>query len=98
MCAVFPETAGPLFDAELVTITAKYAGKGPFGGGVLFPVSDFHATPQPGIFGASAKPLKLAGAAPPLRELRFDHCMPQNMTAAPFALFLSPTTKPPPPG
>jgi len=54
--------------------------------------------PQLGLVGLSAKPLKLAGAEPPLREFSFHHPEPQKVADAPIPLFRSPTTKEPPPG
>src|SRR5467141_3130275 len=54
--------------------------------------------PHVGALGSSAKPLKLAGAAPPLNEFVFAHWAPQKVTAVPFALCRSPITKAPPPG
>src|SRR5258708_11451194 len=54
--------------------------------------------PQAGTFGVSAKPLNLRGASPPLKELSFAHCAPQNVTELAVPEFLSPMTKLPPPG
>jgi hypothetical protein len=75
-----------------------YAGSGPFGGGALFPGLVFQPTPQFGVSGFFANPLKAAGAEPPLREFFFHHCAPQKVTFVPIALFLSPITNEPPPG
>src|SRR4051812_41313385 len=72
---------------------AMKAGSGPGGGGALLPGSVVQATPQP-LAGFRANPLKAAGAAPPVRMFRLDHCAPQNVTTA--AAILSPTTNAPP--
>src|ERR1700686_2894384 len=98
MCTVLPESIEPDCFADLVTITPMNAGNGPAGGGVLLPVSEFQPVPHAGVVGASAKPLKLAGADPPLSELSFHHLAPQKVTDVPFARLLSPITKAPPPG
>src|SRR5450759_607161 len=80
-------------------MTPMKAGSGPAGGGVLFPVSALQLVAlQLGALGLSAKPLKLAGADPPLREFSFHHCAPQKVTELPTTAFLSPMTKLPPPG
>src|SRR5262245_10649621 len=42
-----------------------------------------------------ASPWKLDGAGPPLSELRFDHCAPQNVTLLPMLAFCSPITNGP---
>ncbi len=84
---VFPEIVGPDLAAELVTITAMYLGSGPAGGGALLPGSVLQVAPQLGVMGFAAYPLKLAGAGPPLRELRWAHWAPQKVTADPAALF-----------
>jgi len=78
MCTVSPEICEPDLDVELVTITPMNAGSGPVGGGGLLPGPVVQSVPQLGVAGSRAKPLKLAGAAPPLRVLRFHHCAPQN--------------------
>jgi hypothetical protein len=78
MCGVLPEIVEPDFVLELVTITPMNAGSGPAGGGVLLPGSVLQSTRQLGVAGFSAKPLKLAGAAPPLSELSFHHCAPRR--------------------
>src|SRR5712692_692811 len=98
MWTVSPEISEPSLPTELVTITAMKAGSGPSGGGVLLPGSVVQATPQLGVVGSSAKPLKLRGAEPPLKELSFAHRAPQKVTEVPIAAFLSPMTKLPPPG
>src|SRR5258708_24383739 len=98
MCGVSPEIVEPDLVIELETITPMKAGRGPAGGGVLLPGSVLQPVPQLGVLGLSAKPLKLAGAVPPLKEFSFHHCAPQNVTAVPTALFWSPITNEPPPG
>ncbi len=65
---------------------------------MLLPGSVLQPMPHVGALGFSAKPLKLAGAAPPLKEFVFAHWAPQKVTAVPVALFRSPITKAPPPG
>ena len=45
-----------------------------------------------------AKPLKAAGAAPPLWEFSFHPWAPQKVTGVVFAPFLLPITNAPPPG
>src|SRR5258708_2626277 len=98
MWRVLPEIVEPDLAAELVTITAMKVGSGPAGGGVLLPGSAVQPLPQVGVVGFSAKPLKLRGAEPPLKELSFAHCAPQKVTEVPVAAFRSPMTKLPPPG
>ena len=98
MCGVLPEIVEPFCEIELETRTAMYGGSGPAGGGVLLPGSVVQFVPQLETGGVSSKPLKAAGAAPPLRRFSFDHCAPQNVTEVPTALFPSPITNPPPPG
>ncbi len=98
MCTVLPKIAESDWLTELVTITAMYAGSGPAGGGVLLPGSAVQLMRQLGVVGFSAKPLKLAGAGPPLTELSFPHCAPQKVTDVPMTLLPSPIAKAPPPG
>ena len=43
----------------------------------------------------TGKPLKLAGANPPLSELSFHHCAPQKVTGSPTVAFWSPITNDP---
>ena len=93
-----PEIVGPDLLDELVTITAMSAGSGPWGGGELLPGSALHTAPHVGVVGLAAKPLKPRGAGPPLNELIFAHCAPQNVTEWPTAESSSPMTKAPPPG
>src|SRR5712692_10475193 len=95
---MFPEIVGPDLLDELVTMTPISRGSGPSGGGVLLPGSVLHPAPQLGVPGLSAKPLKLRGAGPPVSELTFAHCAPQNITELPTTAFLSPMTNAPPPG
>lgn len=69
-----PEIAGPDLVIELVTMTA--INEGTLGGGPeLLPGLLVQTPPQRGGFGLVelAKPLKLEGAGPPLKELRFAH-------------------------
>src|SRR5436309_7463210 len=74
------------------------AGSGPAGGGALLPGSVLQSVPQLGVAGFRAKPLKAAGAGPPLNEFSFHHCGPQNVTCVPAALLPSPITNAPPLG
>src|SRR5438128_12534707 len=74
------------------------AGSGPAGGGALLPGSVLQSVPQLGVFGFRAKPWKLAGAGPPLKEFSCHHCAPQKVTDVPTALFRSPITNEPLPG
>ena len=97
MC-VSPEIVGPDLVIELETITPMNAGRGPAGGGALLPGSVLQPVWHAGAVGLRAKPLKAAGAAPPVRELSFHHWAPQKVIGVVFALFLSPITNAPPPG
>src|SRR6266487_4793916 len=90
MCTVSPEICEPDCDTELVTITPMNSGSGPAGGCGLLPGPVVQPVLQIGVAGLSAKPLKLAGAAPPLSVLSFHHCAPQNVTWVPLALLPSP--------
>ena len=90
--------AAPDFEAWPVTITPMNAGNGPSGGGALLPGSVDQPAPQLGVCGLFAKPLKLAGAGPPVSVFSFDHCAPQKVTTFPTPLFPSPIAKAPPPG
>jgi hypothetical protein len=71
---VLPAIVGPDFVIELDAITAMYDGM-LAGGPELLPGSLVQAPPQLGkpVVADSAKPLKLAGAAPPLSEFDFAH-------------------------
>src|SRR5438874_10080870 len=93
ICTVFPTLTDPFCRAELVTITAMYSGSGPVGGGLAFPFAMLQPIPQFGMLNVCPKPLKLAGAEPPLRRFSLDHWAPQKVTAVPFALLLSPMAK-----
>src|SRR5438876_12035394 len=95
ICTVFPALTDPFCLAELVTITAMYSGSGPAGGGLAFPFAMLQPIPQFGKLEVCPKPLKLAGAEPPLRRLSLDHWASQNVTAVPLALLLSPIAKAP---
>jgi hypothetical protein len=65
---MFPLSIGPDCVIKLETITVMSAGT-LFGGFELLPGSLIHVPPQAGGFGfvQLAKPLKLAGAVPPLK-------------------------------
>src|SRR5262245_24037632 len=95
---VLPEILEPDLEIELEAITPMNSGSGGAGGLALLPGLVLQPAPQVGVFGVGANPLKLAGAAPPLREFCFHQSAPQNVTAEPIALFRSPITKEPPPG
>lgn len=73
MCTVLPVIAEPDLEIELETITPMNDGSGPSGGGGLLPGPVVQSVPQLGVDGLSAKPLKLAGASPPLSVLSFHH-------------------------
>jgi len=51
IATVSPDISGPVWRAELVTITAMNAGSGPSGGGVLLPGSDVQLCPHAGVAG-----------------------------------------------
>ena len=91
---MLPEITEPDFDVELVTMTVINFGTDAGGGG-LFPGSVFQTPPHAGGFVVVtfAKPLKLAGATPPLREFCFAHCAPQKVTLLPTTALRSPMTK-----
>src|SRR6266849_7808697 len=96
MLLASPEIFEPDFVTLLDTRMPMYAGTAA-GGFELFPGPVVQVMPH---FGGSAervaaKPLKLAGAAPPLRLLTFDHFAPQKVTLAPIWALWSPTTKAP---
>src|SRR5204863_7623289 len=90
MCTVLPEICDPDLDTELVTITPMNSGSGPAGGCGLLPGPVVQFAPQLGVAGLSTKPLKLAGAEPPLSVLSIHHCAPLNVTWVPLALLPSP--------
>src|SRR5436190_962783 len=97
ICAMFPEIVAPVWRMELDAITAITGGM-LLGGAALLPGSAVHVPPQVGLGLLFSKPLKLAGAGPPLRELAFDHCAPQKVTLFPTTAFWFPMTKAPPAG
>ena len=92
-----PETVEPDFTILVDTSIPIYEGKGKSGGSELFPGPVVQVIPQ---FGGSAvsvlaKPLKLGGAAPPLRLFSVVHCALQNVTLVPIGAFRSPMSKAP---
>ena len=91
-----PEIFGPDFVTFVATSTPMYAGT-VAGGFELFPGPVVQVMPHLGDSAESvaAKPLKLAGADPPLRWLSVDHCALQKVTLAPVCALWSPTTKAP---
>ena len=93
---VFPATEGPDLPIELDTMTAMYCGTDA-GGFELLPGRVDQLLSHDGGFVVvvSAKPLKLAGAEPPLTVLVFDHCALQKVTAEPTAALPSPITNEP---
>src|SRR6266496_4453971 len=93
-----PEIAEPDLLTELVTITAMNAGSGPDGGGAELPGAVIQSTPQAGVRGAGAKPLKLLESFPAPARLFWVHCAPQNITRSPTPACWEPMTKLPPPG
>src|SRR4051794_15960701 len=97
ICVMFPEIIAPVGLRELDPITAITGGM-LLGGAALLPGSAAPVPPQVGLGLLFSKPLKLAGAGPPLRELAFDHCAPQKVTLFPTTAFWFPMTKAPPTG
>src|SRR5205823_10872327 len=93
-----PEIADPDLSTELVTITAMNAGRGPDGGGAELPGAVTQLTPQAGVRGARAKPLKLRESFPAPVRLFWFHCAPQNTARSPIPACWAPMTKLPPPG
>src|SRR6266576_2385973 len=93
-----PEIADPDLWTELVTITPMNAGSGPDGGGAELPGAVIQLTPQSGVRGALAKPLKLLESFPAPAMLLWVHWAPQNITRSPIPACWEPTTKLPPPG
>jgi hypothetical protein len=90
-----PEMVEPDLLTWLETRTPMKEGS-EAGGFPLFPGPAFHISPQDGgVLVLEAKPLKLSGAAPPLRELSRDQLALQKVTVVPLALLLSPITKAP---
>jgi hypothetical protein len=73
-CGVFPPIVEPDFEIELATRTRMKAGRGGGGGSELPPGPVDQLCPQAGLLlGLLAKPLKAAGAGPPLSEVSYDH-------------------------
>src|SRR3989442_15971589 len=91
--AVLPLIVGPSFLTVVATTTPTHAGTS--AGAWSNPDDAVHVTPQAGA-AAAAKPLKLAGAAPPLSPFASHHCGLQNVTVP--AAVVSPMTKMPPVG
>ena len=91
---MLPEIVEPDCVMELAAITVMKGGR-LFGGWELLPVPLVHVPPQAAGFGSVelAKPLKLLGAVPPLREFNERQCAPQNVTWLPITAFSSPMTK-----
>ena len=100
ICTTFPEIALPVWVIELETITPMKEGRGPGGGGALFPGSVVQVVVHVGSMAESSQPLKAAGAAPPLKVLFIAHCAPQKFTEVPVTVpgTTSPTTNEPPGG
>ena len=89
-----PLMTGPDLVTELAAITLMKAGT--LSGGLqLLPGSLSHVPPHDGGFGLNtlAKPLKLAGAEPPLRWFALSHWAPQKVTFVPTTASRSPITK-----
>ena len=84
----------PFTVIELETITVMNSGTAA-GGPELLPGSLVQVLPQVAgcVLVALAKPLKVAGVAPPLNELALAHFAPQKVTWLPTSAFLSPMTK-----
>lgn len=94
ICGTLPAMTGP--DCVIEPATSTVIWDGIVDGGLeLLPGSLFHEPPQTGglVFVELAKPLKLLGAAPPLREFSLDHCAPQNVTFLPTTALRLPMTK-----
>src|SRR6266550_257774 len=93
ICGISPEIVAPDLLIEPDTMTAIYEGT-LLGGSELLPGSVVQVPPQLGgvVLLWLAKPLKLAGALPPLKEFSFDHCAPQKVTELPTTAFRSPIT------
>src|SRR5919199_958543 len=96
MCTVSPWIVEPVLVIVLETITAMNSGSGAGGGCPLLPGGAVQFVPHVTVGGFVSKPLNEAGAPPPLRLLRLDHCAPQKVNAVPIAALLSPITKLPP--
>lgn len=78
---ILPEITEPFFVTELATMTVIYPGIAA-GGPELLPGSLVQVPPQVAglVLGELAKPLKLFGAEPPLKEFDLAHCAPQKVT------------------
>ena len=85
---MLPEIVPPDCVIELAAITVMNGGT-LLGGVELLPVPLVHVPPQAAGFGLVelAKPLKLWGAVPPLREFTEAQCAPQNVTWLPTTAF-----------
>src|ERR1700747_1895260 len=91
---VVPEASTePSWLIWLATATSMYSGSGAGGGSELLPVPLVQARPHAGVGNELTQPLNDDGAGPPLSELSFHHCAPQNVTAVPTAVSRSPTVK-----
>src|SRR3954465_15711612 len=93
-----PEIADPDLVTPLVTITAMNVGSGPEGEGAELPGAVIQLTPQAGVRGERAKPLKLRESFPPPARFFCVHCAPQNITRSPMPACREPMAKLPPPG
>src|SRR4051812_2429611 len=93
-----PEIADPDLLTELVTITPMKVGSGAEGGGAELPGAVIQLTPQSGVRGDLAKPLKLLESFPAAARLFWVHCAPQNITRSPMPACWLPMAKLPPPG
>jgi len=93
---MFPVVSSPDLDAELATITPMYDGSCS-GGFELLPGSADQVPPQVGrvVLKVLAKPLKSAGAGPPLREFNLDHLALQKVTDVLRPALKFPITKEP---
>lgn len=93
---VLPEIVGPDWLMELDAITAMNSGT-ERGGLELVPGSVVQVSPHRGVLlgVVLAKPVKLAGAGPPLSEFGCDHWAPQKVTGLPTVAFRSPITNDP---
>src|SRR5437867_5941239 len=94
MEGISPEILFPDLETLLEAMTAMKEGTVAGGAGLL-PGLVVQLPPQLGgvVLRVLAKPLKLWGACPPVKEFTFDHCAPQKVTE-PVAVRL-PTTKEP---
>src|SRR5450432_3468878 len=91
-----PEITAPDLVIELATITSISSGTSS-GREERWPGAWLQLPPHSGgfVLVELAKPLKLAGAGPPLREFHFAHCAPQKTTRWPTTALRSPITKRP---